>query len=137
MFKTKCNRNEAYADFLTKQGVVRSEWIVTIYFYAALHLVKGFLIAKLNKDSSDIESHKDIHNYLIDAERRNLITNAVKRSYCKLFWASKTARYQYSPFSKCLVNEVAKFDEPAYLQKVQRLISQDYPVVKNFLIPLL
>lgn len=136
MFKAKSNRNEVYADFLTKQSLVQWEWILTVYFYAALHLVKGFLIIKLNKNFSDIETHKDIYNYLLDAERRNLITQAVRRSYCKLFWASKTARYQYSPLAKCLVNEVKKFDEPAYLHKVQQLISQDYPIVKNFLTPL-
>lgn len=137
MFKSKAGRNEDYAKFLEKQNVVRWEWIVTIYFYSALHLLKGYLITKLNKNFADIETHKDVYNYLLDAERRQLVSNAVRRSYVKLFWASKTARYQYSPFSECLVNEVGKFDELSYAQKVQRLVSQDYPTVKNFLIPLL
>jgi len=137
MFKSKAVRNEDYAQFLMKQSLVRLEWIVTIYFYSALHLVKGYLITKFNKNFADIESHKDIYNYLLDAERRQLITQEVRRSYCKLFWASKTARYQYSPFSECLVNEVKKFDEPPYARKVQRLVTQDYPIVKNFLTPLL
>jgi hypothetical protein len=137
MFKAKSKRNEEYAEFLGKQGKVQLEWIVTIYFYSALHLLKGFLITKLNKNFSDIETHKDIYNYLLDAERRNLITSEVKRSYCKLYWASKTARYQYSPFSKCSVNEIRKFDEQAYQGKARRLLSKDYPAVKNFLTPLL
>lgn len=137
MFKTKSKRNEDYAEFLKKQSIVQPEWIITIYFYSALHLVKGFLITKFNKNFSDIETHKDIYSYLLDAERRNLITQAVRRSYSKLFWASKTARYQYSPVSKCFVNEVKKFDEYAYSQKVQQLITTDYPAIKNFLTPLI
>ena len=136
IFKSKSQRNEVYADFLKKQQNVKWEWVIIIYFYAALHLVKSFIIKKLNLTLSDVKSHKDIHSYLLDAVRRNLIPEDVRRSYGKLYWASRTGRYDYSP-SPQYPNDISKFDDVKYVAKAHRLIAGDYRSIKSFISPLI
>jgi hypothetical protein len=130
MFKAKSKRNENYAKYLTQQPSVNWDWVITIYFYSALHLVKEFLIKKCNKNLSDIENHRDISNYLLDAVRSNLISFEFRKSYLKLFFASHTARYHYSPLKK-YCNEVNKFDDLVYIQKLTALINSDYSKVTS------
>lgn len=136
MYKNKSQRNENCANLLKSQPIVQWEWVIIMHFYSALHLMKSFLVNKMHKTLGDIESHKDIDSYLIDAVRQSLLPNNIKRSYTKLFWASMVARYYYSPYSRNS-SEVSNFDDPRYIAKINTLVNQDYANVKNHVLPLI
>jgi len=79
------NRNHETLIHLLSDGDAHLEWVVTIAFYKALHVVEAVFDAEMQKHSM---SHND-RNQTLRVNR----FKAVHKPYSKLYRASRIARY--------------------------------------------
>jgi hypothetical protein len=88
----RAKRNEQFAEHFNLDTTEFRDWVVTGYFYSALHWVDAYLI-KINKKSDDGHASR---NTLTNTEKE---LTAISRPYRKLFSYSQNARYDLVDFS--------------------------------------
>jgi len=121
------NRNQDLIDHLTPDIGRFPEWVTTVAFYRALHLVEAvFATDPAIKHGGD---HGKRHDYL----KRNKKYKAIYEAYRPLWAASVVARYledkssatDYSSFSKYLpVEEVKRLVLDHYLREIESSVEQ-------------
>lgn len=102
-------RNKETIIFLLSSPNPYYEWVVTVAFYTALHLVDLVITKKLGFDP--IHSHSDRDKYL---EKLSCLKE-IRQEYKSLQLDSKQARYYCVPFNK--VKAEKSLDKLAKIEK--------------------
>jgi len=112
----RARQNVRFAESFDLATAPYLDWVITAYFYAALHLVEALLYARENL-------HSDNH-----AERREFIRDkgyltAIQQPYRDLKEFSEQARYRLFPFT---ASEIRGKIIPCY-RRIESYILQQLP----------
>ncbi|GAX90442.1 hypothetical protein [Effusibacillus lacus] len=86
-------RNRALLGNLATLSPPPWDWMVTITFYAAVHLVEYIIVSKLNKSS---ENHDQRKKYIAMVSE----LKPIGKIYMRLEFISHQSRYQCIPFNE-------------------------------------
>jgi hypothetical protein len=90
---SKAEHNEQFASTINGQLTGYWDWVVTGYFYSALHYVEAYLATK------DPPVHSSDHRARDDEIGRDLVLSQIYDEYSDLKNDSTNARYTVQPFS--------------------------------------
>lgn len=88
----RAKRNQRFAEHFDLDTTEFRDWVVTGYFYSALHWIDAYLV-KVNKKTDDGHSSR---NTLTNTEKE---LNPISRPYRKLYSYSRNVRYELLEFS--------------------------------------
>jgi hypothetical protein len=92
-------------------------WIVTVYFYTALHYVDAYLA---NKGYKEFNTHEERKNHIVIFQSD--LKPSIYRKYRQLEDDSRNARYSTKQFTRKDVDEVRqKFFQPIK-QRIENLL---------------
>jgi hypothetical protein len=83
---TKSRQNEAFAKTIDASSAAGMEWVITIKFYAALHLVQAYFASRTGKVPT-------VHANRATAIQRDMSISGAYDDYRELYDISRTARY--------------------------------------------
>ncbi len=87
----QCEHNQAFLDQLSCADQF-PDWVVTVCFYKAVHLIDAFLVANFGVPSPD--QHSERFRRLGEAQRAGVLPASVYEHYHSLYDLSIAARYQ-------------------------------------------
>lgn len=106
-------QNREFAHSLLQQETPRYDWVVTIAFYAALHLVDKVIVSK--NQSVKPDDHKT-RNFLVGTVQE---LKQIRTQYMSLQQMSHQSRYLCVPFNKGKASSAIKLLETIEKQLVR------------------
>lgn len=94
--RTRAAQNLSFAQSFDLNTTPYLDWVVTAYFYAALHLVDALLAHKDN-------FHPDDHEVRRDCVKKRYYLCGIRNEYRKLKDLSEDARYRLTTFTSLRV----------------------------------
>lgn len=88
----RAKRNQRFAEYFDLDKTEFRDWVVTGYFYSALHWVDAYLVRE-NKKTDDGHSFR---NTQINTDK---VLTPISRPYRKLYSYSRNVRYDLIDFS--------------------------------------
>ena len=112
----QCEHNQAFLDQLPYADQF-PDWVVTVCFYKAVHLIDAFLAANLGVPSHP-DQHSERFQRLREAQRAGILPAPVFNHYQSLYDLSIAARYQCAKLSAENVQGAEENDLPKVEQWV-------------------
>ena len=112
----KAEHNERFAESFDLDETPYLDWVVTGYFYSALHLVEAYL-ARSNKHSlehraRDSAIHRDINLRKIFSDYGKLKTHSTNARYANYPFTPKDVRERVKPALERIKDRLASFISP-------------------------